>query len=282
MNKTSCFDANNWTCARQRVNIAVGENRGSPMKCLSLTLALASLLVGAKVRAEDLLAFSEDVPPFAYLDNDEHRGLANELIDRIIQRTGLTIKRLNMPWARSLREAQAEANSLLYMTVRTPERESQYLWVGPLDSCDIVLMKLRHRSELTFDPAQSAAPLQIGVGRGSPAAALLRDAGVAESAIYATPRSEIGVRMLYAARLDILAGLYLPSLYQVQRNGYAVAELQAFHTLKKGNGCYFAFNPKVEPRLLAQFRKGFEELQSSGELAALRDQYLRNPDRAKR
>jgi len=156
------------------------------------------------------------------------------------------------------------------------------LWVGPLDACDIVLMKLRHRSDLKFDPAQAAAPLQIGVGRGSPAAALLRDAGVAESAIYATPRSEIGVRMLYAARLDILAGLYLPSLYQVQRNGYAVAELQAFHILKPGFGCYFAFNPKVEPRLLAKFRKGFEELQSSGELAALREQYLHNPEQTQR
>jgi len=83
--------------------------------------------------------------------------------------------------------------------------------------------------------------------------------------------------MLYADRLDLLAGLMLPSAYQAQRNGYDPAELQVVHVLKPGYGCYFAFNPKVDPQLLAQFRKGFEEIRSSGELQLLREMYLRNP-----
>ncbi|MCV2371070.1 substrate-binding periplasmic protein [Roseateles oligotrophus] len=246
-----------------------------------LVLGLGVCLASGASRALDLTGFSEDLPPFAYLDSDKHRGLANEVLDRISQRTGLGIKRVNMPWVRALREAQAEPNSLLYVTVRTPEREPQFLWVGPLDKCDIVLMKLRRRAELKFDPGQAAAPLQIGVGRGSPSAQLLRDAGVPETVIYQTPRSEIGVRMLFAERLDMLAGLLLPSLFQVQRHGFDPAELQAFHLLKPGYGCYFAFNPKVDAQLLTQFRKGFDELQSSGELQALREQYLRNPEQTR-
>ncbi len=249
---------------------------------LGLALGLAALLAGTAVRAQDLLAFSEDLPPFAYMEDGEHRGFANEVIDRIVRSSGLSIKRLNMPWARSLREAQVEANSLIYVTVRTPEREPQFLWVGPLDNCDIVLMKLRRRSDLKFEPGQAGASLQIGLGRGSPAAALLRDAGVAEGNIYPTPRSEVGVRMLYATHLDMLAGLYLPSLYQVQRNGLDPAELQAFHVLKPGFGCYFAFNTKVNAKSLASFRKGFEDLQNSGELKALREQYLRNPEQGRK
>ncbi|MCV2358449.1 transporter substrate-binding domain-containing protein [Paucibacter sp. TC2R-5] len=247
-----------------------------------LALGLGICLANGAVQALELHAFSEDLPPYAYEENGVHRGMANEVLERIAQRAGFAVKRRNMPWARSLREAQAEPNSVLYITVRTPEREAQYLWVGPLDACDIVLMRLRRRSELKFDPSAMAPPLQIGVSRGSPSAALLRDAGVAEQFIYATPRSEISVRMLYAARLDMMAGLFLPSLYQVQRNGYDVAELYAFHTLKPGYGCYFALNPKVDAQLLAQFRKGFEDLQSSGELESLREQYLRDPERIRR
>lgn len=227
--------------------------------------------------AHELVGFSEDLPPFAYVENAEHRGMANELLDRIAQRQGLQLKRLNMPWARSIRDAALEPNSVLYMTVRTPERESQYLWVGPIDPCDIVLMKLRRRGELKFDPQHPAGPMQIGAGRGAPSVQLLRDAGVPESEIYQTSRSEIGVRMLYADRLDLLAGLMLPSAYQAQRNGYDPTELQVVHVLKPGYGCYFAFNPKVDPQLLAQFRKGFEEIRNAGELQILRDMYLRNP-----
>lgn len=247
-----------------------------------LGLGLAVWLTCGICEAIELQAFSEDLPPFAYEKNGVHLGLANEVLERVAKRAGLSVKRQNMPWVRSLREAQAEPNSVLYVTVRSPEREAQFLWVGPLDACDIVLMKLRCRSDLKFDPATLAPPMQIGVGRGSPSAALLRDAGVAEQFIYPTKRSEISIRMLYAARLDMMAGLLLPSLYQVQRNGYDVTELQAFHTLKPGFGCYFAFNPKVDAQMLAQFRKGFEELQSSGELAALRELYLRDPERTRR
>jgi polar amino acid transport system substrate-binding protein len=245
-------------------------------------LGVLAILANGAAQALELQAFSEDLPPFAYVENGAHRGMANEVLERIAQRAGFTVKRQNMPWARSLREAQAEANSVLYVTVRTPEREAQFLWVGPLDACDIVLMKLRRRSELKFDPLAATAALQIGVGRGSPAAALLREAGVPEAAIYPAPRSEISVRMLYAEHLDMMAGLLLPSLYQVQRNGYDTAELQAFHTLKPGYGCYFALNPKIDAQLLALFRKGFEELKNSGELQTLREQYLRDPERARR
>jgi polar amino acid transport system substrate-binding protein len=245
-------------------------------------VSVACLLGATVASAAELLGFSEDLPPFAYLENGEHRGMANELIDRIAQRTGMSIKRQNMPWSRSVREAQAEQNSVLYVTVRTPEREPQYLWVGPIDACDIVLVKLRRRTELKFELQREGGQLQIGAGRGSPAVQVLRDAGVAEADIYQTPRSEISMRMLYAGRLDMLAGLQLPTAFQAQRNGLDPAELQAVHVLKPGYGCYFAFNPKVDPQLLAQFRKGFDDIQASGELQRLREVYLRNPGQAQR
>ncbi|MEJ6004738.1 transporter substrate-binding domain-containing protein [Paucibacter sp. AS339] len=242
-----------------------------------LSLLLGVSLGQAPASALELTGYSEDLPPFAYLENGEHRGLANELMDRISQRTGLAIKRLNMPWARSLRDAANDPNSVLYITVRTPEREPQYLWIGPVDACDVVLMKLRRRADLKFDPQHSGPPIQIGASRGAPAVQMLRDAGVVDADIYQTPRSEISVRMLYADRLDMLAGLQLPSAFTAQRNGFDPAELQVIHVLKPGLGCYFAFNPKVDPQLLAQFRKGFEEIRSSGELQMLREMYLRNP-----
>lgn len=242
----------------------------------SLAPGLLCLLGAVPSVANELVGFSEDLPPFAYLENGEHRGLANEVLDRIAQRTGLSIRRYSQPWTRSVRDAQAEPNGLLYVTVRTPEREPQYLWVGPVDGCDLVLMKLRRRSDLRFEPARRSA-LQIGARRDGPAVPRLREAGVPESDIYQAPSSEVAIRMLYAERLDMLAGLHLPSVFQVQRNGLDPAELHAFHVLQPGFGCYFAFNPRVDEQLLARFRKGFEDLRASGELQALRELYLRDP-----
>lgn len=241
-----------------------------------LALGLLWLLGAVPAMAEELVGFSEDLPPFAYLEGAEHRGLANEVLDRIAQRTGLSIRRNSQPWTRSVRDAQAEPNGLLYVTVRTPEREPRYLWVGPIDACDIVVMKLRRRSDLRFEPARTGA-LHIGARRDGPAVPRLREAGVPEAAIYQTPSAEVAIRMLYADRLDMLAGLHLPSAYQAQRNGLDPTELQAFQVLQPGFGCYFAFNPRVDEQLIARFRKAFEELRASGELQALRELYLRDP-----
>ena len=74
--------------------------------------------------ASDLLAITEDVPPFSYLDNGRYKGLANEVLDRISQRSGLHIQRIIQPWARGQKTLTEVPNSLLYIAVRSPSREN--------------------------------------------------------------------------------------------------------------------------------------------------------------
>ncbi|MDI4635686.1 transporter substrate-binding domain-containing protein [Pelomonas sp. V22] len=245
------------------------------LACLTCLLLLLALPLPAARAADELLAVSEDAPPFAYLDNGRFLGLANELLDRIAQRSGLRLQRSQQPWARAQQTVQQLPNSLLYVTVRTPARESQYRWVGPVDDCDIVVMALA-TSGLAFEPkAASSRQLRIGAVRGSPSAQLLRDAGLPERAIYITPGSETSTKMLYAGHLDMIAGLVLPYANQAGRLGLDGAQLNVIHQLQKGHGCYYAFNPAVDARLFERFAKAFEALRAEGELKALRGRYLR-------
>ncbi|MDM4768419.1 transporter substrate-binding domain-containing protein [Pelomonas sp. SE-A7] len=250
------------------------------MRCpgLACLICLALLLPAARA-ADELLAVSEDAPPFAYLDNGRFLGLANELLDRIAQRSGLRLQRSQQPWARAQQTVRQLNNSLLYVTVRTPARESQYRWVGPIDDCDIVVMALA-TSGLSFDPRlPSVRQLRIGAVRGSPAAQLLREAGVAERAIYVTPGSETSTKMLYAGHLDMIAGLILPYAHQASRLGLDGAQLGVIHQLQKGYGCYYAFNPAVDDQVFERFAKAFESLRAEGELKSLRARYFRSPSK---
>jgi polar amino acid transport system substrate-binding protein len=242
--------------------------------CAGLLLGL--LLVAAPLaRATDLLAVTEDVPPFSYLDNGRFRGLANEVLDRISQRSGLHVQRSIQPWARAQKTVHQVDDSMIYVTVRTPAREAQYRWVGPIDDCDLVVLALAS-SALTFEPhSQGGRALRVGAVRGSPAAQLLRDAGLPERAIYITPGSETSTKMLFAGHLDMVAGLVLPYAHQAARLGLDGAQLSVVHRLQKGYGCYYAFNPKVRPEVFDRFAQAFEALRSEGELKVLRERHLR-------
>jgi len=240
-------------------------------RALAVAAALLVLAGAPAARAGDLLGITEDVPPFSYLDGGRFVGLANEVLDRVAARSGLRLQRSIQPFARGLKTVESLPNSFLYVVVRTPARESQYRWVGPLDDCDLVVMTLRS-SGVDFSPgAPDARALRIGVVKGSPAGRMVREAGMPEGSIYQTPGSETSTRMLYAGHLDMVAGLALPYQHQASRLGLDAGQLMVAHVLQKGYGCYFAFNRQVSEALFKRFATAFEALRGSGELKALQD-----------
>ncbi|MGM9514951.1 substrate-binding periplasmic protein [Roseateles sp. DB2] len=234
--------------------------------------AVALVLCAAQAaRAGDLLGVTEDVPPFSYLEGGRFVGLANEVLDRIADQSGLRLQRSIQPFARGLKTVGEVPNSFLYVVVRTPAREPHYRWVGPLDDCDVAVMTLRS-SGLDFSPTTpDARALRIGVIKGSPAGRMVREAGMPERSVYLTPGSETSTRMLYAGHLDMIAGLSLPYQHQATRLGLDASQLVVAHVLQKGYGCYFAFNPQVNEAVFKRFAEAFETLRASGELKALRD-----------
>ncbi len=242
-------------------------------------LAGAVLSVGAMQGAwsGDLLGVTEDVPPFSYLEGGRYLGLANEVLDRVAAQSGLHVQRSIQPFARGLKTLDEVPNSFLYVVIRTPAREPHYRWVGPLDDCDVVVLTLRS-SGLDFSPTTpDARALRVGVVKGSPAGKMVREAGMPERSVYQTPGSETSTRMLFAGHLDMIAGLSLPYQHQAARLGLDASQMMVAHMLQKGYGCYFAFNPKVDPVLFKRFAEAFETLRSSGELKALRERAIQVP-----
>ena len=79
-----------------------------------------------------LKLYTEDSPPSSYKENNQLKGLSVEIVQEILKRIGRSDVILIVPWARGYELAQSEANTALFSTTRVPNRESQFLWVGPL------------------------------------------------------------------------------------------------------------------------------------------------------
>ncbi|QLI80459.1 transporter substrate-binding domain-containing protein [Chitinibacter fontanus] len=238
-------------------------------------LLLAMSLGTIPAWANNLAAYTEEFAPYNYTEGQNFKGLANQIIDRIVEQTGLSIKRESLPWLRAIQANQGNPDSLIYTIVRTPQRETQYLWVGPYDDCDIVFLKLKNRTDIQLNSIKDAERYYSGAARGAAAAQILQGMGYNMSRLDISSPEEIRtVKMLYAKRFDLSAGMLIPHVYSARQLKLDASQLTPAFTIVKGGGCYFGFNPKVNPETFNRFKEAFQHLKTTGELDKIRKQYL--------
>lgn len=90
--------------------------------------------------ADILRLYTEHSPPGEYLNaRGEVAGATTELIRLLLQRFDQPATIELLPWARAMELAQSQPHTGLFETVRNPEREHYFKWVGPLKMHNINL-----------------------------------------------------------------------------------------------------------------------------------------------
>lgn len=96
-------------------------------------LMVLSVLAGAgPARPQDLTVLTEESPPFNFTREDAVTGSSTEVVRELLKRLDQPDDIQLLPWARSYKLLQTRPNVVLFSTTRTPERENQFHWVGPL------------------------------------------------------------------------------------------------------------------------------------------------------
>ena len=108
---------------------------------MALFLVLLGFVLPNPVNAAVTL-ITEDTPPANYLDRaGKPAGLAVELVQEMARRVGDPGVVQVVPWARGYKDAQENADTALFHTVWTLERDKLFQWVGPLFPTEIVFYR---------------------------------------------------------------------------------------------------------------------------------------------
>ncbi len=107
------------------------------MRYLSIWVCLFSsicLLQPLTISAQTLQLTTEDYPPFNIIDAKSGKisGISTEKVSELMLRAKEKYTLNAFPWARAFQMARLEANTCVFSTTRTPEREAMFKWVGPL------------------------------------------------------------------------------------------------------------------------------------------------------
>lgn len=93
-------------------------------------LVFGSLPVSAN---DNVLGYFELMPPFAYVEQGQVKGIYAEALQSLLSEHGISLKTEVLPWKRAYNTAQLASDSFLYPVGRMPSREADFNWLVQLD-----------------------------------------------------------------------------------------------------------------------------------------------------
>ena len=237
------------------------------------TIGILLCLYCSSLVAKPITVVTEYLPPFQIKKEDGSlSGYSTAVVNRLFELTDLRSTVHVLPWARAFLMAKKEPNVLIYSMIRTKERESQFQWVGNLQTQHFHLWGLKKNFSQPLTSLEEAKAYRISTSKGYSADYFLKVNGFTNVSL--TSRDTQNVGMLFKERVDIISGPALFLKYMVADLGYDATQLQRLHEVKELNkDMSIAFSKDTDPKLVRRFKVAFNYLEKTGELAKIKRQW---------
>ncbi|MFK7088472.1 transporter substrate-binding domain-containing protein [Chromobacterium violaceum] len=239
----------------------------------SMLALMAACWFGCAPAAE-LHAYTEDVPPLNYLDNGNVKGYSTEVLQLVAREAGFNLTVEVLPWLRAYARARDTAGGLLYTVVRTPEREAQFQWVGPIGSRRIYMYRLGPRGDIRVDAASDLTRYRNGVLTGSATASQLQALGLQSGLNLDLGQSDaVNLKKLLLKRVDLIAMLDWAMAWQLRQQRLPENTVAPAWLLDGKLQYWFALNPHTPPEQVAKLQAALDRIRADGRLQAIRRRY---------
>lgn len=234
--------------------------------------ALFCLLLGTVARAEQYQIVTEEWAPYNYQENNRLTGMTTEIVRAIMALTGDDFELLLQPSMRTSQILKHRPKTIMYSMFRTPERESQFKWVGPIVEESIHPYQLANTPPLDTLEQLLNAP-QITTRHAGLVPQMLQSLGFNNLDKSAT-ESKLLYRMLLAGRTQIIVGDTDAGVaYYSRQLDIAPGTLRRIPIELYRSSLYIAFSPDSEDEVVAAWSRALEQLRRSGELARIQRRY---------
>lgn len=235
-----------------------------------LLLLLVGLLCTA-AQAQSLRLYTEEYPPINFSQNGEPAGLATEVVQEIMRRTGQNAPISVVPWARGYQEALSRPNTGLFVTMRTHEREALFKWVGPLTRSVASFYALRssHLSIKRLEDARESG--EIAVPRDWYSHQRLLALGFSNLTPVTGPAQVVSMLKRGRVKLMVLDNLTLRTL--LAQGDIQADEVQLLLEFVHSDS-YIAFSQDTDDALVARWQLELDSMKGDGSFAAIHEKWL--------
>jgi polar amino acid transport system substrate-binding protein len=241
------------------------RTRPSFLRFAAAGMLTAAGLFAAPVHALDLV--TEDNAPFNYADGPHVGGFSTEILQEMGKRANVPMKFQVLPWARAYQSALSLPDTCVYSTVKLPEREALFKWVGPLT---VNKWALFARSDFNrqLKSIEDAKRYRIGGVTMDAKAMYLKSLGF--TSIDLVGDDNLNLAKLIAGRIDLwISGLYKGKESAAQVGSKTVKPVMIVREVDY----YLACNPKTADGTIASLTHALGALQKEGFVKSVADRY---------
>lgn len=244
------------------------------MSAIRLFTALWLVCVAGLVRAEPLVLLTENLPPFSmasgggnFAKGADVQGISSDTVRGLCAKAQVECQLiLRFPWERLYKQALENPGYGLFSTIRTPEREALFKWVGPISVSDWVLMA-RADSDITLNNLDDARAYRVGGYQNDAISQYLIDRGIS---VQTSLQDKENLNKLEKGLIDLWATDDVGGRYMAKQS--ALGSLKMVHRFS-GADLYLALNKETADDVVQKLQKALDEMRTQGELGAIKSRY---------
>ncbi len=220
------------------------------------------------VPAGALELITEENAPFNYLDNQQRvSGISTEILIEMGRRTGIPMKIQVTPWARAYQTALNSADTCVYSTVRLPEREALFKWLGPI-SINKWALFAKGDFNTPLANINDARSFRIGGVILDAKSLYLKSLGFSNFDLVGD--DNLNLAKLMAGRIDLwISGLYRGKDLAAQVGIKNIKPVLVVREVEY----FLACNPKTSEETLNTLNHALQALKKEGYVKAVTDRY---------
>ena len=224
-------------------------------------LSLLSFSAGA------LTLTTEEYPPLNFSTDGGKTitGFSTEIMREVLKRTGIQGTIALYPWVRALKMASEDKDTCVFSAARTPAREKQFKWVGPLTP-DTWILYAKADSPITLANLEEARKYKIGGYQGDGKAALLKEKGFP---VDEAGNEEQTIRKLEAGRIDLWAGSSLVAPWMAKNMNIKIKPVVSYNEVQMFAAC----NPSVSDADIGKMNDAIKAMKGDGTLDKMVGKY---------
>ncbi len=236
----------------------------SPARASSVFSLLLLVAVTFNLHAQTLnklIYLADDSQPLNYVQGNELKGLAFDLLEATTAQAGSPVQRTDvriLPWARAYRQAIRGPNRVLFSMYRMPNREKLFKWAGPFATNTLALTAKKSRS-IKINNLADLDNYTIGVQREDAAEHYLRTLDLDRMKVTQVVLAQQGARMLENDRIALWAGGEGGILSNLAAIGVDPNEYETVGILQEFK-LYFGFSRDVDDALVQQFQTALDQV----------------------
>ena len=242
-------------------------------KILTACLLFLLFLFTPNAFAGQLTILTENSPPGNFIGDDgKLKGVSVEIVQEIMSRLELDILIKVLPWARSYKRLQSEADIMLFSTTRTPQRENQFKWVGPLLELQWIFITRKDTDISITSLADAKSVRRIGTYREDVREQYLKQQGF-DNLHSTTDMSQL-IKMLDKGRVDLVAVSNVGLAERCRQVGIPPEKFKTVFIIKRAR-LYMAFSMKTNDIIVQKWQNIYNDLAEEGFIQKANEKWLK-------